>query len=179
MRPDERIIPEPGQADERERRLDAVLGDYFEALEAGQSPQPEELLTRFPDLAAELREFFRDQEWASRWTTPLRAVTQALVGQPGLAAPPLAPGQRVGDFELLAELGRGGMGVVYKARQVTLNRVVALKMILAGHFASTEEVQRFRREAEAAAALDHPHIVPIYHVGEHDGRPCRAGCWRA
>ncbi|MGL4552511.1 MAG: protein kinase domain-containing protein, partial [Gemmataceae bacterium] len=96
-------------------------------------------------------------------------------GRPATMSPePPAPGpvaHRIAGYEVLKELGRGAMGVVYKARHLSLNRVVALKMILSGTQAGTAERIRFQIEAEAVARLSHPNVVQLYEVGEHDGQP--------
>jgi eukaryotic-like serine/threonine-protein kinase len=156
---------------EREQRLNDLIAAYLEAVEAGRTPDRDELLRGHPELADELRAFFANHDRLARLGEPLRAATAtAPHGEPAPTDP--APGRPrpFGDYELLEEIGRGGMGVVYRARQVSLNRPVALKMILAGQLASEDDVRRFRQEAEAAARLDHPAVVPVYEVGEQQGQ---------
>src|SRR5262249_55172310 len=153
-----------------DRRLQEILHAYLQAVDAGQDPDREELLRRHPEFAAELAAFLDDQERFARLAPQAPPADDET---PTLAPAPPAPGTTVryfGDYELLEEIARGGMGVVYKAKQVSLNRIVALKMILAGQLASEEEVRRFRTEAENAANLDYPNIVPIYEVGAHEGQ---------
>jgi outer membrane protein assembly factor BamB len=168
--------------DPRRQLLNQVIAEYLQTVEAGQKPDVAELLARHREIAAELEEFLRDHERmrqaaAPPFPFPEDAETLApstpfghergrtTDGSPNLGSIPY-----FGDYELLEEIARGGMGVVYRARQVSLNRIVALKMILAGQLASEEDVQRFRHEAQTAAALQHPNIVAIHEVGEHNGQ---------
>jgi serine/threonine protein kinase len=179
----------------REQRLDEIISNYLEAVAGGASPDRRELLARHPDLAVDLSAFFADHDRmqaiiAPRAETPasrgLRDSTGASaatlsMGPDGTGtAPAVADGREqrpagvasrvFGDYDLLEQIARGGMGVVYKARQRSLNRIVALKLILSGQLASDDEIQRFHTEAEAAANLDHPGIVPIHEVGVREGQ---------
>jgi serine/threonine protein kinase/WD40 repeat protein len=152
----------------REQRLEEVLAAYLHAVDTGQAPDRDELLARHPDLADELKVFLSNQGHVQAHGIPYSDVT---VPPDGGSTGVGTTVRYIGDYELLQEIARGGMGVVFQARQVSLNRVIALKMILAGTLASQADMQRFRAEAEAAANLDHPNILPIYEVGDHEGQP--------
>lgn len=174
---------------ERDTLLDELLALCLEAERLGVPIGREALLLRHPELAGELVEFLAGHEQLKRLASPLRST----VGTGGAVAGPLSNDQstaptalsgpddprpaaddgclRLGKYRLIRELGRGGMGVVYEAWQEGVNRPVAVKVISAGPFASEEELKRFRTEAEAAANLSHPGLVPIYEVDVCDGRP--------
>jgi WD40 repeat protein len=165
----------PAQPSDRDQQVDEIIAAYLDAERQGHAPDPAAWLAKHSELAEELKSFLANHEAVKRMAQPLLPLPNAADAVTlGPNEPTtLAHGRVIryfGDFEILEEIGRGGMGVVYKARQLSLNRVVALKMILAGQLASPQDVQRFRREAEAAANLDHPNIVPIYEVGEHEGQ---------
>jgi WD40 repeat protein len=174
-----------------EERFEEILAAYLEATDAGWAPNRQGFLARYPQWQRELEQFFAAQdevaslaqtfqppipppssEMARTWTFRLQDGTNSDPTRTELMQLPGAqPVPTFGDYQLQNEIARGGMGIVYRARHISLNRPVALKMILAGRFASAAEVQRFRNEAEAAALMDHPGIVPIYEVGDYQGQP--------
>jgi eukaryotic-like serine/threonine-protein kinase len=168
----------------REQKLHAVLAAYYEATERGDDPDRRILFDRHPNLAVELADFFAVQDEIHHMAVPLRAVVSD--GRTGRDQSELNPIEhlfmasavassgpeeslRFGDYELQGVIARGGMGVVFRARQRSLNRLVAVKVIRDGARASADDARRFRNEAEAVAHLDHPHIVPIHEVGEERG----------
>jgi serine/threonine protein kinase len=146
----------------RQDQLNDVLLAYVEAVQAGQAPDRAALLAAHPQLADDLREFFRGQDQMDHFTAALR---ETVTGRPAVAA---SVGE-LGDFRLLREVGHGGMGVVYEAEQISLHRRVALKMLPFAAALDPRQLQRFRIEAQAAAQLHHTNIVPVFAVGEQRG----------
>jgi WD40 repeat protein/tRNA A-37 threonylcarbamoyl transferase component Bud32 len=162
----------------RQSLLEEVLEEYMERLDRGESVDRAQLLARHPALADELQSYFASSEEVerlgrrSKGETPPASPSRALPSTGGLENAPPAENEvrQVGDYDLLEQIGQGGMGVIYKARQRSLQRLVALKMIRPDRLAGPVDVLRFHSEAEAAASLDHPNIVPIYEVGVDEGR---------
>jgi serine/threonine-protein kinase len=157
---------------DRDQQLAAFLAALTDQLRQGRRPDVDAIATAHPHLAEEIRQLWAAVQFAEEFAHPIADQRPTLDAR-SLArrTEPLLPLPcDFGDYDLLEELGRGGMGVVYKARQKSLNRFVALKMILKGELASTADLARFRAEAESAAHLDHPNIVPVHEVGVCEGQ---------
>jgi tetratricopeptide (TPR) repeat protein/serine/threonine protein kinase len=150
--------------DDRER-FSAVLLACLEAMDNGQPLPREELLARHPEFAADLGKFLEDQERVDRCVAPLRAAVALPSPLPGPDLAELGAGtEPLGDFRIVRELGRGGMGVVYEAEQLSLGRRVALKVLPFASTLDARQLQRFKNEAQAAA-LHHTNIVPVFATG--------------
>jgi tetratricopeptide (TPR) repeat protein len=166
----------PALGEDPEAVLDLILGEVILREEAGEPLRLGDFLKRFPSLEEPLRvQFEVHQALQGDSFSGLAALsgdTRPCTVRTPFAIEVIDPARMtIPGYEIQDELGRGGMGVVYRARQVGLNRPVALKMILAGAHAGPNERARFRIEAEAVARLQHPNIVQVYEVGEWDGRP--------
>jgi serine/threonine protein kinase len=160
-----------GESD-REQRVNDVLLAYVEEAQAGGAPDRGRLLAAYPDLRPELEEFFACHDEVERLAAPWRRAEEE---SPRVEAPGPGPGDgapevgRIGDFRLLREVGRGGMGVVYEAEQLSLRRRVALKVLSFAAAIDSRQLQRFHNEALAAGHLRHENIVPVYAVGSERG----------
>ncbi len=165
---------EPSNGAGTDDRLQDILVAYLEAREAGGAPDREALLLAHPEFAAELKEFFATDERVGGAIVPLR---RAVLGDPGANGGAPATGEiglpagltQLGDFRIIREVGRGGMGVVYEAEQVSLKRRVALKVLPLAATLGGTQLQRFHNEARAAAGLHHTNIVPVHFVGCESG----------
>lgn len=175
-------------APETNDALDAVLAELMQRIDGGQRVDREVLRAAFPEHADELCAYLDTADRVERMAGPTAQSLERNGQQDTVAFHPSellddgntptlvsgelftpAAGMNFGDYELQEEIARGGMGVVFKARQRDLNRIVAVKMILTGRLATKDDVARFRQEAEAAAHLSHENIVDIYEVGEVNG----------
>jgi len=170
---EECLAAHPALAADSDATLELIYFEYVLREELGQEPSAEDWYRRFPEQQPSLEKIFQihkgthdlpflaDRSASVATLTPLQTLAEHQV-----------PAKRqLGKYKLLEELGRGSMGVVYKAREPALDRTVALKMILAGVHAGPDQLVRFHREARAVVRLQHPNIVQIYEIGEEDGRP--------
>ena len=164
--------------DRLEQQLAEIVAAQLDKMQIGQSLDMEALIAEHPTLAKQIQEV-----WPALLLADVAGHCATIEQEPPSSQPgpgpillgsdqtPEAIPVRMGDYELIEQIGRGGMGVVFKARQLSLGRLVAIKMIQRERLASELERKRFLAEAQATARLDHPGIVPVYEVGEFDGHP--------
>ena len=155
---DEDDILSPEESD-REERLFGIVRAYTAAIDAGEKPDRRALMRQNPDIAADLSACLGGLTFLNQAADKLAATAEDLI-DPTAAGP-----QVLGDYRLHKEIGRGGMGVVYEAEQISLGRRVAVKVLPTAAALDSRQLQRFKSEAQAAAHLNHPHIVPVYAVG--------------
>ena len=166
------LLLQPDLGSNREALLDLIYHEILLREQNGQVPELKEYQDRFPELSDDLAlQFEVEQALGSHFLTnvPQRhgeTDKASSVSQDSGISRPMLPG-----YEIIKKLGRGGMGVVYQARQVSLNRMVALKIMLSSEHASDRELARFRTEAEIVARFQHPNIVQVHEFGVQDGRP--------
>jgi serine/threonine protein kinase len=163
----------PALGEQGESLLDLIYHEVVLREQRRETPQLEEYQQRFPQFAAQLQQQFEVHQGLA----PGDLFAADANGERKTALEPVAPARaapvgypNIPGYEILSDLGRGATGMVYRARQLSLKRVVALKMIANGVHAGSKELARFRVEAEAVARLQHPNIVQIFEVGEFDGR---------
>ena len=151
--------------------VDQLAEEFAERIRAGESPQIEEYCLRYPEHVEMIRSVFPSIQMIERASQ--REEQHRRSGDIGAASVRSMP-ESLGDFQLIREIGRGGMGIVYEAEQKSLKRHVALKVISSLIADSEKQLKRFRREAESAASLHHSHIVPVYGIGDRRLRLRRA-----
>src|SRR5262249_10724523 len=160
--------PMPASDSSRDVLLERLAAEFVERHRGGEHPPLGEYTGRYPELAADIRELFPALVQLEQLKPPADA-TGALA--PAAAAPNGTRLERLGDYRIVGEVGRGGMGVVYEAEQESLGRHVALKVLPSSALLNATYLERFRREAKAAARLHHTNIVPVFGVGQADGVP--------
>jgi serine/threonine protein kinase len=151
------------------RQLADVLEQYLAQLEQGNAPDQEALLAAHPELANELRPYLDSLRLLHGATRDLRVNRDSARSPSGAINEQTQPARQIGDYRIVREIGRGGMGIVYEAHQKSLNRRVALKILPFAAVLDQRQIARFRTEAQAAAQLHHPNIVPVFAVGQEQG----------
>ncbi len=145
-----------GLTEPQQERLTEILDEYLRKMELGEIQDRSELIAAHPDLSDALRDYL----------TKLDELNRLVGGEPRSSE---IIGKQLGDFRLVRELGRGGMGIVYLAQQVSLDRMVAVKLLPFASLLEPKYIERFKNEARAAAQLEHPNIVPVFAIGHDDG----------